>query len=115
MRGEADPNGFAPHVPGAKQDAGKVRAGLFFRDFSRALLEVAKVTTYGANKYSPSGWLSVPDAQARYDDAKARHLLRGYQEEADPESELAHLAHEAWNVLALLELRLRERENAEKA
>jgi hypothetical protein len=103
-----DPKGLDAHEPGAKLDAGKVRAGLMLRDFSRALKGVARVTTYGAEKYSPSGWLSVPDAENRYRDALARHLLSESSEPCDPESGIDHLLHAAWNILALCELRLRD-------
>ena len=53
--------------------------------------------------------MEVPDAPKRYDDAKGRHMLQGYIEERDPDTGLDHLAQEAWNALALLELKLRER------
>jgi hypothetical protein len=107
---ERDPNGTSPHAPGAKLDAGKVRVGLVFRGFARALLKVCEVGTFGARKYTEDGWLSVPQGIDRYDDAKGRHLLKGYIEPVDPDSQIEHLAHEAWNCLARLELVLRERE-----
>lgn len=98
------------HARGVKLDAGKVRVGLVFRGFPRALLRVAAVATYGANKYTPDGWQSVADGIDRYDDAKGRHLLAGYIEPADVESDIEHQAHEAWNALARLELLLRKKE-----
>ena len=109
---ETDPNGLDPHASGAKLDAGKVKAALVMGAFSRALLEVCKVGTFGANKYSDNGWLQVPDGQARYDDAQMRHWLESHiGEDVDPDSDLDHLAHEAWNALARLELKLREQNN----
>ena len=90
---------------GAKHDAGKPRAGLMLSDFSRALEAVAAVTTYGAAKYSPSSWVSVPDAEPRYRDALMRHLLASITEERDEESGLSHLSHAAWNLLAILQMR----------
>ncbi len=107
---EVDPNGIDVHMPGAKLDLGKVRVGLMFKGFPRALLKVAEIVTYGADKYSPLGFLEVPNALERYDDAKGRHLLQGYIEENDPESNLTHMAHEAWNALAKLEIYLRQKE-----
>lgn len=107
---EKDPLGLDPHAPGAKLDAGKPKVGLMLSGFARALLKVAEVTTYGASEYTPNGWLEVPDGISRYDDAKARHLLKGYIEELDPDSNISHQAHEAWNALAKLELMLREKE-----
>lgn len=104
--GETDPNGLSQHAAGAKMDAGKVRAGLCFAGFARALHEVAAVTTFGARKYTPNGWRSVPDGEARYLDALHRHLLASANEAADADSGIDHMAHAAWNVLAILELRL---------
>lgn len=106
---EIDPNGLAAHDPGSKLDAGKVRVGLMFEGFSRALLEVAKVTTMGAAKYTPRGWESVPNGIERYTDAMDRHHLYELQGEMyDPESHLLHAAHLAWNALARLELMQRK-------
>lgn len=105
---EQDPHGIDQHAPGAKLDQGKVQAGILGQ-FARALLAVAEVATHGANKYSRGGWQHVVNGVERYDDAKWRHLLKGYIEPNDPDSELMHLAHEAWTSLAKLELVLRER------
>jgi len=110
MNSENDPYNIEQHKPGAKLDLGKVRVGLMFKGFPRALIKVAEVVTYGANKYSPLGFLEVPNAIERYDDAKGRHLLRGHIEETDPETNLTHMAHEAWNALAKLEIYLRQLE-----
>lgn len=100
---EADPHGTNPHAPGAKLDAGKNRLGLVLGGFSDALWEVGKVGTYGANKYTDDGWKSVPNARGRYLDALYRHLLRAQSGEIfDPDTQLLHLAHVAWNALAIL-------------
>lgn len=109
---EHDPNGIDAHTKGAKLDAGKVRPELIIRGFARALLEVAKVGTYGANKYTDDGWEVVPNAKKRYSNAGLRHKLKRYIGElVDDESKILHLAHECWNLLAELELTLREMEN----
>jgi len=90
--------------------------------FSRALLEVGKVGTYGANKYSPNGWMGVPNGKDRYTDAMFRHLFEegstfSFDEATgllragvaiDEETGLLHAAQTAWNALARLELMLRE-------
>ena len=104
---EFDPNGKAPGEPGCKLDGGKPLAGVL-GDFALALMEVAKVGTYGAGIYSRGGWQSVPDAETRYHDAEWRHLLKRRHEDCDKDSGLLHDAHRAWNVLAQLELRLRK-------
>jgi hypothetical protein len=97
--------------PGKKDDRGKPPVGMMFEYFPRALLSVAEVAGFGARKYTRGGWISVPDGEHRYDDALGRHLLKRHIEGPDdPESHLKHLAHAAWNALAILELALRGEE-----
>ena len=111
---ESDPHGTDQHSAGAKLDAGKIRVGLVLGNFPRALWKVSEVGTFGAAKYTDNGWLEVPDAEARYTDAQLRHYLKACMGEShDPDSGLEHLAHEAWNVLARLELELRRLEKPE--
>jgi hypothetical protein len=106
---EQDPHGFDAHSPGAKLDAGKNRVGLVLSGFAHALEHVARVGTFGAQKYTDHGWRSVPNGHARYTDAMLRHLLKEFQGEThDPDSTLLHAAHGAWNALARLELLLQE-------
>lgn len=107
---EKDRDGVPQHSPGAKLDAGKNRLGLVLGGFSRALEEVGKVGTFGAAKYMDNGWRQVKDGQERYTDALLRHLIKTMQgEDVDSDSGLLHLAHMAWNALAILELNLEER------
>lgn len=103
---EVDPHGKQPKDLGAKLDHGKVRAGLL-EDFSLALEAVAQVCTYGAEKYSEGGWQYVPNGISRYRDAAWRHRLKKRYEKIDPPSGLLHEAQEIWNLLAVLELKLR--------
>lgn len=103
---ERDPLGKDPHEPGAKLDGGKLLAGTL-GDFSLALQEVAKVATFGAEKYTRGGWQEVPNGEQRYTDALWRHLLAERHESVDVDSGLLHQAHLAWNALARLELMLR--------
>ena len=104
---ESDPNGKDQHESGAKLDTGKLLAGIL-GDFSLALMEIVKVGTYGANKYTRHGWEAVPNGVQRYTDAKWRHLLAQNQNKLDDDTGLLHLAHEAWNNLAILEFMLRD-------
>lgn len=104
---ESDPNNLDPHAPGAKLDDGKLMAGLL-EDFSLALMEIAKVCTHGAKKYSAGGWQYVPDGINRYTHAAWRHRLQKRYEIIDPASGLNHEAQEVWNMLAALELKLRK-------
>lgn len=96
---------------GVKYDAGKPRYGLVLGGFSRALERVVQVGTFGANKYSDDGWLTVDAGHARYTDALLRHhFAEAGGEELDGESGMLHAAHRAWNALAVLELKLIELE-----
>lgn len=105
---ETDPHGTPANTPGAKLDAGKTRMGLVLGDFARALTEVAKVGTFGAQKYTDHGWLSVPDGVPRYTDAMLRHWAHEqYGDPHDAQTGLLHAAHLAWNALARVELMLR--------
>jgi hypothetical protein len=99
---------------GMKYDNGKLLAAIPFQDFPRALKAVAEISTYGAKKYKRSSWKTVPNAQERYEDAEFRHYLDMAIEgktSKDKESGLLHMAHRAWNVLAVLELELIKLEN----
>lgn len=88
-----------------KDDSTKVRAGLMVTGFAYAMVQVAKVSTMGAAKYAPHSWRRVDNAKERYFDAYMRHTLaHASGEKVDPESGLPHLAHAAWNALALIEL-----------
>lgn len=95
---------------GHKNDLGKPRLGLVLGDFANALQAVGAVGTFGAEKYTDSGWITLENGQQRYTDAMLRHFMQEASgEEADGESGLLHAAHTAWNALARLELLLRER------
>lgn len=99
-------------MKGVKYDDGKIRAGLVLGDFARALSAVARVGTFGADKYTDRGWLEVSQARERYTDAMLRHyLLEASGIETDSDSKLHHDAHLAWNALARLDLRLRGEED----
>lgn len=109
--GEQDPSGKDAHSPGAKLDAGKVRPSLIIEGMARAIFAVSEVATFGAAKYTPGGWVLVDNGRERYADAGYRHVLkRAMGEQRDPDSRLEHIAHEAWNALAKLDLAIREQE-----
>ena len=113
-RVEADPFGLDQHQPGAKVDAGKVRMHLITGGMARAITAIARIGTFGAAKYSDNGWITVPDGFRRYEDAQQRHAAtRHMGETLDPDSNELHLAHEAWNAMAKLDLYLREQERAD--
>jgi hypothetical protein len=102
-------------VPGAKDDADKPPVDLLYSSFPRALLELARVAGDGAKKYTKDGWVHVEDGEYRYANAAGRHALKRWIDgEKDPESGHRHLAHQAWNILAVLELGLRNEETSTK-
>lgn len=97
---------------GVKDHKGKVQMGLIMMDFARALKAVAEVGQVGIEKYYPSGWITVPNGESLYTDAMMRHFIEeGLGNMVDPEDNLFHAAHTAWNALARLDLMLRALEN----
>lgn len=113
---EQDPDGIDPHSGGAKLDAGKPRVGLVLGGFARALREVSKVGTFGANKYSADGWKSVAGGMERYTDAMLRHFMDEAAGEAvDKDSQCLHAAQVAWNALARLEFILQEMDDEDRS
>lgn len=86
---------------GIKHDEGKPRMSLIPQ---KAVREVAKVMTFGAEKYGTHNYLLGMD-HLRLIDAALRHInshLTG--ETLDPESGVLHLAHAASSVLMTIEL-----------
>ena len=77
--------------------------------FPRALMEVAKVSEFGAKKHgfqlSDKGFLHPGYTEEMYEDAIARHIVglltEGEVNAAD--GNLLHRAQRAWNALASLE------------
>lgn len=81
-----------PDTPrtGIKHDSGKPQFSLID---PRALFGLAKVLTYGAQKYAPRNWENGM-RWSRVFDAAMRHLWAWWQgEQNDPESGLPHLDH----------------------
>lgn len=109
---EADPTGGSLNEPGKKADAGKLLPWLFFSGFANALEKVAEVTTLGARKYTPNGWAAVANGPERYMEAAMRHLIylgQGEKFDSGPGGiGTLHKAQIIWNLLASLELELRE-------
>lgn len=98
-----------------ERKVGKVQMDLFDSGFPNAVMEVAKVMTWAAeNKgYKPHDWKSLPNAETEFSAAASRHRVKGFIQKAegiaaidrtDEESDIVHLAHAAFNILAELEL-----------
>jgi hypothetical protein len=89
---------------GLRYDDGKIRYDLIPPEWEHAL---AEVMTAGAKKYAARNW-ERGMAWSKCVGCARRHLwkwLRG--ESYDPETGCHHLAHVAWNVLALMSYQLR--------
>jgi hypothetical protein len=86
-----------------KLDQGKILADLPFEYFPNAYNEVAKVCTFGAEKYGRGTWRNV--YFERYQAALFRHFNAFYRGElTDEESGLPHLSHALWNLNAIVEI-----------
>lgn len=85
---------------GRKDDKGKLRWDLL--PF-KALREVVKVLTFGAEKYQENNWKKVEEPQKRYFAAAMRHLSAWHDGEAgDSETGVSHLAHAICCLLFML-------------
>lgn len=60
----------------------------------KATVEVAKVLTYGAEKYDEDNWRKLDNLQNRYSGATLRHIFAHLDGEyVDEETGCSHLAH----------------------
>jgi hypothetical protein len=95
---------MSDNVTAIKNDQNKPRVSLIP---TVALLEVAKVLTFGANKYTSDNFRNG-FAWRRLIDANLRHLLAFSDgEDTDSETGLSHLAHAGTCTLMLLEHQVR--------
>lgn len=104
---------YRPDVENRKAD--KIRIELFDDGFPNAILEIAKVLTWAqkVKGYKDHDWVNLPDAENSLKGAASRHRRDANQqkmegvpakERVDHESKHHHLAHQAFNILAELEL-----------
>lgn len=94
--------------PAVKYDSEKPRVAEMLLDFDSAVVELAKVWAFGANKYAASQWKRLPNAETRYKNALVRHLLQTETEPTDSESGLSHYHHIACNAMFLLWLEIQK-------
>jgi len=104
---------------GNRMNVGKTQWSLWLRRVWPALREVVAVAEFGALKYTPDGWWSNELDEIETADAAIRHLLATISDvyidahgdvhigQIDPESNLPHWAHAAWNVVAIGALRIK--------
>jgi len=84
-----------------KADANKPDLSALFRAFGPVLDDLAHLTAFGEQKYSPLGWREQHNGESRYTAAALRHLSAHLSGETiDHESGLAHLVHAAWSAMA---------------
>ncbi len=70
-----------------------------------AIDELAKVLTFGAEKYAPNSWQNVEDGLNRYRAALLRHTFAIQRGELyDPESGLLHASHAQCCAAFIVEL-----------
>jgi len=80
----------------------------------KAIQEVAKVLTFGAQKYDEDNWKKLDNLQNRYTGASLRHIFAIMEgEELDPETECYHEAHAICCLLFKLEAKLEARSKKE--
>lgn len=70
--------------------------------------KVVEIYTFGAKKYKENSWQNLPNGYQRYKAALFRHITAYEKGEVyDSESGCMHLAHAAWNAIAMLYLGMR--------
>lgn len=76
--------------------------------------KVVEVFHMGAKKYEPNSWQGLENGFNRYKSAFFRHLVAFEKgQTTDPESGLNHMAHAAWNALAMLHFAIKEQSKSE--
>lgn len=95
-----------PPTTGVKYDSEKPRMHLLP---PKAITEVAKVLTFGAQKYDEDNWRKLDNLQNRYTSGALRHIFAHMDgEQLDPESGISHLAHALCCLLFKLEIELEQ-------
>lgn len=118
IEGEITTGVFQPELD--KRKNGKILVHLFDQGFPNAVFEISKVMTWAGDVkgYKPHDWKRLPDAENALEGAASRHRMEHNKERQggaklidiiDHESKLLHKAHEAFNVLAELEMILTQR------
>jgi len=94
----------SPEDQALRFNEGKPELGRLL-EFGSALDKLVAVMQQGATKYEEANWLLGGKPDREYIDSALRHLQAfSAGEEFDPDIGTHHLAHAAWNMLALLRL-----------
>ena len=101
-------------MSGRKFDGGKSRYDLIPAECTA---ELAKILTFGAQKYDANNWQRLEDSESRYYAALMRHLeAHRMGEVRDPESGELHLSHVYTNACFLLWLEIqKQKKNVDKS
>ena len=93
-----------------KEDNGKLMWHLLPLSLLKPVIEIFQ---YGLMKYGKEGsWATLDNGYIRYRDAFFRHLeAHESGRQIDDESKHPHIAHCAWNALAMLHFALKEQNN----
>ena len=77
----------------------------------KALMEVSRVLTIGAEKYDEENWRKLDNLQNRYTGAALRHLFAHMDgEQLDSETNISHIAHAVCCLLFKLEIEIEQTE-----
>ena len=99
-------------MTGIKYDSAKPKMNLLP---PKAIVEVAKVLTFGAEKYDAENWRKLDDLQNRYTAGALRHIFAHMDgEKLDSETGLSHMAHALCCLLFKLEIELEDGESKEE-
>ena len=99
-------------MTGIKYDSEKPKMNLLP---PKAIVEVAKVLTFGAEKYDAENWRKLDDLQNRYTAGALRHIFAHMDgERLDTETGLSHMAHAQCCLLFKLEIELEDGESKEE-
>ena len=99
-------------MTGIKYDSAKPKMNLLP---PKEIVEVAKVLTFGAEKYGAENWKELEDLQNRYTAGALRHIFAHMDgEKLDSETGLSHMAHALCCLLFKLEIELEDGESKEE-
>ena len=91
-----------------KNDKGKLRYGLILKSMAICIVELVKLSEFGANRYGEDNWQTLDNGADRYMESLLRHLSEehlhgpGAIDNGLHGSQLLHATAIAWNAMAYL-------------